>query len=227
MTDKDKLEQENEAKVEQAEPVSEQVKAEEAPAEEAAPTEEVVAEAEEAPAEEAAPTEEVVAEAEEAPAEEAAPTEEVVAEAEEAPAEEAAPTEEVVAEAEEAPPEISTVEKSSAHILQAFESRQLRTDLPAFRPGDTVVVSVKVKEGTRTRLQAFEGVVMGVKKGGINASFVVRKISSGIGVERTFQTHSPIIDSISVKRKGDVRQAKLFYLRERSGKSARIKERLE
>jgi large subunit ribosomal protein L19 len=191
MTDKDKLEQENEAKVEQAEPVSEQVKAEEAPAEEAAPTEEVVAEAEEAPAEEAAPTEEVVA------------------------------------EAEEAPPEISTVEKSSAHILQAFESRQLRTDLPAFRPGDTVVVSVKVKEGTRTRLQAFEGVVMGVKKGGINASFVVRKISSGIGVERTFQTHSPIIDSISVKRKGDVRQAKLFYLRERSGKSARIKERLE
>jgi large subunit ribosomal protein L19 len=214
MTDKDKLEQENEAKVEQAEPVSEQVKAEEAPAEEAAPTEEVVAEAEEAPAEEAAPTEEVVAEAEEAPAEEA-------------PAEEAAPTEEVVAEAEEAPPEISTVEKSSAHILQAFESRQLRTDLPAFRPGDTVVVSVKVKEGTRTRLQAFEGVVMGVKKGGINASFVVRKISSGIGVERTFQTHSPIIDSISVKRKGDVRQAKLFYLRERSGKSARIKERLE
>ena len=204
MTDKDKLEQENEAKVEQEESVSEEVKAEEA-----------------------APAEEVVAEAEEAPAEEAAPAEEVVAEAEEAPAEEAAPTEEVVAEAEEAPAEISTVEKSSAHILQAFESRQLRTDLPAFRPGDTVVVSVKVKEGTRTRLQAFEGVVMGVKKGGINASFVVRKISSGIGVERTFQTHSPIIDSISVKRKGDVRQAKLFYLRERSGKSARIKERLE
>ena len=191
MTDKDKLEQENEAKVEQEESVSEEVKAEEA-----APAEEVVAEAEEAPAEEAAPAEEVVAEAEEAPA-------------------------------EEAPAEISTVEKSSAHILQAFESRQLRTDLPAFRPGDTVVVSVKVKEGTRTRLQAFEGVVMGVKKGGINASFVVRKISSGIGVERTFQTHSPIIDSISVKRKGDVRQAKLFYLRERSGKSARIKERLE
>ena len=222
MTDKDKLEQENEAKVEQEESVSEEVKAEEA-----APAEEVVAEAEEAPAEEAAPAEEVVAEAEEAPAEEAAPAEEVVAEAEEAPAEEAAPTEEVVAEAEEAPAEISTVEKSSAHILQAFESRQLRTDLPAFRPGDTVVVSVKVKEGTRTRLQAFEGVVMGVKKGGINASFVVRKISSGIGVERTFQTHSPIIDSISVKRKGDVRQAKLFYLRERSGKSARIKERLE
>ena len=135
--------------------------------------------------------------------------------------EEAAPVE------EEDMSKISTVEKSSAHILEAFESKQIRTDLPSFRPGDTVVVSVKVKEGTRTRLQAFEGVVMGVKKGGINASFVVRKISSGIGVERTFQTHSPMIDSITVKRKGDVRQAKLFYLRERSGKSARIKERLE
>jgi large subunit ribosomal protein L19 len=180
MTDKDNLEQENEAGVEQDETVAEEVVAEEAPAEE------------------------VVAE-------------EVVAEE--------APAEEVVAE--EATPKISTVEKSSAHILEAFESKQIRTDLPSFRPGDTVVVSVKVKEGTRTRLQAFEGVVMGVKKGGINASFVVRKISSGIGVERTFQTHSPMIDSVTVKRKGDVRQAKLFYLRERSGKSARIKERLE
>jgi large subunit ribosomal protein L19 len=152
--------------------------------------------------------------------EEAAPVEEEPV-AEEVVAEEAAPVE------EEDIPKISTVEKSSAHILEAFESKQIRTDLPSFRPGDTVVVSVKVKEGTRTRLQAFEGVVMGVKKGGINASFVVRKISSGIGVERTFQTHSPMIDSITVKRKGDVRQAKLFYLRERSGKSARIKERLE
>ena len=152
--------------------------------------------------------------------EEAAPVEEEPV-AEEVVAEEAAPVE------EEDMPKISTVEKSSAHILEAFESKQIRTDLPSFRPGDTVVVSVKVKEGTRTRLQAFEGVVMGVKKGGINASFVVRKISSGIGVERTFQTHSPMIDSITVKRKGDVRQAKLFYLRERSGKSARIKERLE
>ena len=152
--------------------------------------------------------------------EEAAPVEEEAV-AEEVVAEEAAPVE------EEDMPKISTVEKSSAHILEAFESKQIRTDLPSFRPGDTVVVSVKVKEGTRTRLQAFEGVVMGVKKGGINASFVVRKISSGIGVERTFQTHSPMIDSITVKRKGDVRQAKLFYLRERSGKSARIKERLE
>ena len=144
----------------------------------------------------------------------------------EAPVEE--PAEEVVAEAEEeAPVAISTNERSSAEILKAFESKQLRSDLPSFRPGDTVAVSVKVKEGNRTRLQVFEGVVMGVKKGGINSSFVVRKISSGIGVERTFQMHSPMIDSISVKRKGDVRQAKLFYLRDRSGKSARIKERLE
>jgi large subunit ribosomal protein L19 len=186
-----------------------------------ASTEEVVAEeaaaevvAEEAPAEEAA-VEEVVAE--EAPAEEAA-VEEVVAE--EAPAEEAA--------AEEAPAlTISLEERSPAQIVSDFEAKQIRTDIPSFRPGDTVVVSVKVKEGDRTRLQAFEGVVMGVKKGGLNASFIVRKISSGIGVERTFQTHSPIIDSIKVKRKGDVRQAKLFYLRERSGKSARIKERLD
>ena len=169
--------------------------------------------------EEAAPVEEEPV-AEEIVAEEAAPVEEEPV-AEEVVAEEAAPVE------EEDIPKISTVEKSSAHILEAFESKQIRTDLPSFRPGDTVVVSVKVKEGTRTRLQAFEGVVMGVKKGGINASFVVRKISSGIGVERTFQTHSPMIDSITVKRKGDVRQAKLFYLRERSGKSARIKERLE
>ena len=145
-----------------------------------------------------------------------------------------APAEEVVAAAEEEAPveeealaAISTNERSSAEILKAFESKQLRSDLPSFRPGDTVAVSVKVKEGNRTRLQVFEGVVMGVKKGGINSSFVVRKISSGIGVERTFQMHSPMIDSISVKRKGDVRQAKLFYLRDRSGKSARIKERLE
>ena len=103
----------------------------------------------------------------------------------------------------------------------------MKSEIPSFRPGDTVAVSVKVKEGERTRLQVFEGIVMGVKKGGLNSSFIVRKISSGIGVERTFQTHSPLIDSIAVKRKGDVRQAKLFYLRERSGKSARIKERLD
>jgi len=163
--------------------------------------------------------------ADEAPAEEA-PAEETVAE--EAPAEEA-PAEEAVAE--EAPAEevvnVSLVEKSPAEIVSDFENKQIRTDIPSFRPGDTVVVSVKVKEGDRTRVQAFEGIVMGVKKGGLNSSFIVRKISSGIGVERTFQTHSPMIDSIKVKRKGDVRQAKLFYLRERSGKSARIKERLD
>ena len=163
--------------------------------------------------------------ADEAPAEEA-PAEETVAE--EAPAEEA-PKEEAVAE--EAPAEevvnVSLVEKSPAEIVSDFENKQIRTDIPSFRPGDTVVVSVKVKEGDRTRVQAFEGIVMGVKKGGLNSSFIVRKISSGIGVERTFQTHSPMIDSIKVKRKGDVRQAKLFYLRERSGKSARIKERLD
>ena len=124
-------------------------------------------------------------------------------------------------------PTVSLEEKSPAQIVQQFEKKHLKTDIPSFRPGDTVVVSVKVKEGERSRLQAFEGVVMGYKKGGLNSSFIVRKISSGIGVERTFQTHSPMIDSIEVKRKGDVRQAKLFYLRDRSGKSARIKERLD
>ena len=124
-------------------------------------------------------------------------------------------------------PTVSLEEKSPAQIVQQFEKKQLKTDIPSFRPGDTVVVSVKVKEGERSRLQAFEGVVIGYKKGGLNSSFIVRKISSGIGVERTFQTHSPMIDSIEVKRKGDVRQAKLFYLRDRSGKSARIKERLD
>ncbi|MFL2716531.1 MAG: 50S ribosomal protein L19 [Gammaproteobacteria bacterium] len=134
---------------------------------------------------------------------------------------------ETLAEDDSAVSNISLEEKSPSEIVQQFESKQLKTDIPSFRPGDTVVVSVKVKEGQRTRLQAFEGVVMGVKKGGLNSSFIVRKISSGIGVERTFQTHSPIIDSIKVKRKGDVRQAKLFYLRDRSGKSARIKERLD
>jgi len=147
--------------------------------------------------------------------------------AEEAPAEEAPVEEETPAE--EAPKEVkvSLDEQTPSQIINNFESKQLKSDLPEFRPGDTVVVSVKVREGDRTRLQAFEGVVMGVKKAGLNSSFIVRKISSGIGVERTFQTHSPMIDSIKVKRKGDVRQAKLFYLRERSGKSARIKERLE
>ena len=144
---------------------------------------------------------------------------------EEAPAEEEAAPEE--APAEEAAPVISDVEKSSASIVSDFEKSQLKEDVPSFRPGDTISVSVKVKDGQRTRLQAFEGVVMSVRNSGLNSSFIVRKISSGIGVERTFQLHSPLIDSISVKRKGDVRKAKLFYLRERSGKSARIKERLD
>ena len=157
-----------------------------------------------------------VDDAAEAMAESAAKTSESIEEApvEEAPAEEAAPV-------------ISDVEKSPASIVSDFEKSQLKEDLPSFRPGDTVSVSVKVKDGQRTRLQAFEGVVMSVRNSGLNSSFIVRKISSGIGVERTFQLHSPLIDSILVKRKGDVRKAKLFYLRERSGKSARIKERLD
>ena len=168
-----------------------------------------------------------VDDAAEAMAESAAKTSESI---EEAPAEETAPEEEAPVEeapAEEAAPVISDVEKSPASIVSDFEKSQLKEDLPSFRPGDTVSVSVKVKDGQRTRLQAFEGVVMSVRNSGLNSSFIVRKISSGIGVERTFQLHSPLIDSISVKRKGDVRKAKLFYLRERSGKSARIKERLD
>ena len=122
---------------------------------------------------------------------------------------------------------VTTDEKTPAQIIESFEANQLKDDIPSFRPGDTVVVSVKVREGDRTRLQAFEGVVMNIKNAGLNSAFIVRKISSGIGVERTFQLHSPMIDSITVKRKGDVRQAKLYYLRERSGRSARIKERLD
>jgi large subunit ribosomal protein L19 len=183
-----------------------------------------VDDAAEAMAESAAKTSESIEEApvEEAPAEEATPEEE--APVEEAPEEEA-PAEE--APAEEAAPVISDVEKSPASIVSDFEKSQLKENVPSFRPGDTVSVSVKVKDGQRTRLQAFEGVVMSVRNSGLNSSFIVRKISSGIGVERTFQLHSPLIDSISVKRKGDVRKAKLFYLRERSGKSARIKERLD
>ncbi len=189
-----------------------------------------VDDAAEAMAESAAKTSESIEEVhEEAAPEEEAPAEEAAPE-EEAPAEEAAPEEEAPVEeapAEEAAPVISDVEKSPASIVSDFEKSQLKEDLPSFRPGDTVSVSVKVKDGQRTRLQAFEGVVMSVRNSGLNSSFIVRKISSGIGVERTFQLHSPLIDSISVKRKGDVRKAKLFYLRERSGKSARIKERLD
>ncbi len=111
-------------------------------------------------------------------------------------------------------------------IIQELENEQLKKELPEFSPGDTVVVQVKVKEGNRERLQAFEGVVIGIKNRGLNSSFTVRKISHGVGVERTFQTHSPIVDSVSVKRRGDVRQAKLYYLRALSGKAARIKEKL-
>ena len=147
----------------------------------------------------------------------------------EAPAAEASASDEPSADdqlEDEAAP-VTTDEKTPAQIIESFEASQLKDDIPSFRPGDTVVVSVKVREGDRTRLQAFEGVVMNIKNAGLNSAFIVRKISSGIGVERTFQLHSPMIDSITVKRKGDVRQAKLYYLRERSGRSARIKERLD
>ncbi len=110
--------------------------------------------------------------------------------------------------------------------LEQEEITRLGRTIPDFVPGDTVIVSVKVVEGERKRVQAFEGVVVAKKNRGINSSFIVRKISSGEGVERTFQTYSPIIASIEIKRRGDVSRAKLYYLRERSGKSARIKEKL-
>ena len=163
---------------------------------------------------------------EESVAEEAHSDEDSVSDA---PIEEASTTDESAADdqPEEASVAVTTDERTPAQIIESFEADQLKDDIPSFRPGDTVVVSVKVKEGDRTRLQAFEGVVMNIKNAGLNSAFIVRKISSGIGVERTFQLHSPMIDSISVKRKGDVRQAKLYYLRERSGRSARIKERLD
>ena len=110
-------------------------------------------------------------------------------------------------------------------ILEMLEQEQLKTDLPTFAPGDTVVVQVKVTEGEKSRLQAFEGVVIAVKSRGLHSAFTVRKISNGVGVERVFQTHSPIVDSIEVKRRGDVRQVKLYYLRELFGHKARIKEK--
>jgi len=110
--------------------------------------------------------------------------------------------------------------------LEQEEIARLGKTIPDFAPGDTVVVQVKVKEGTRERLQAYEGVVISKRNRGLNSNFIVRKISSGEGVERTFQTYSPLVASIEVKRRGDVRRAKLYYLRERSGKSARIKEKL-
>ncbi len=111
-------------------------------------------------------------------------------------------------------------------ILEQEEIARLGKTIPVFSPGDTVIVSVNVVEGERKRVQAFEGVVIAKRNRGLNSGFIVRKISSGEGVERTFQTYSPIIASIEVKRKGAVRRAKLYYLRERSGKSARIKEKL-
>jgi large subunit ribosomal protein L19 len=111
-------------------------------------------------------------------------------------------------------------------IIQQIEAEQMTKQLPAFAPGDTVVVQVKVKEGDRQRLQAFEGVVIAKRNRGLNSAFTVRKISNGVGVERTFQTYSPLVDSLTVKRRGDVRKAKLYYLRDLSGKAARIKEKL-
>jgi large subunit ribosomal protein L19 len=112
------------------------------------------------------------------------------------------------------------------NIIEQINAEQITRELPDFSPGDTVVVSVKVKEGNRERLQAFEGVVIAIKNRGINSAFTVRKISHGIGVERVFQTHSKLIDSVKVKRRGAVRRAKLYYLRELEGKAARIKEKL-
>lgn len=110
--------------------------------------------------------------------------------------------------------------------ITLVDNAQLKSDVPEFGPGDTVIVHVKVREGTRERLQAFEGVVIGKRNRGVNSAFTVRKISHGVGVERAFQTHSKLIDNIQVKRRGDVRQAKLYYLRERSGRAARIREKL-
>ncbi len=111
-------------------------------------------------------------------------------------------------------------------IIQEIEAEQIKTNLPAFAPGDLVVVQVEVKEGNRTRIQAFEGIVIAIRNRGLNSAFTVRKISHGEGVERVFQTHSKAIKGIEVKRRGHVRKAKLYYLRELTGKSARIKEKL-
>jgi large subunit ribosomal protein L19 len=113
-----------------------------------------------------------------------------------------------------------------SNIIEELDKEQMTKEVPEFSPGDTVVVDVKVKEGDRERLQAFEGVVIAKRNRGLNSAFTVRKVSHGEGVERVFQTYSPTVASITVKRRGDVRRAKLYYLRERSGKSARIKEKL-
>jgi len=116
--------------------------------------------------------------------------------------------------------------KVNQNIIAEIEAEQMKSDVPAFAPGDTVVVKVKVTEGEKSRLQAYEGVVIAVRNRGLHSAFTVRKISNGVGVERVFQTHSPVVDNIEIKRKGAVRRAKLYYLRERSGRSARIKEKL-
>ncbi len=118
------------------------------------------------------------------------------------------------------------------NLIQQLEQEEMARvsagkTIPEFAPGDTVIVQVKVKEGTRERLQAYEGVVIAKRNRGLNSAFIVRKISSGEGVERTFQTYSPLVASVEVKRRGDVRRAKLYYLRQRSGRSARIKEKLD
>ena len=113
-----------------------------------------------------------------------------------------------------------------SNIIQELDQAQMGRELPQFAPGDTVVVQVRVREGTRERLQAYEGVVIAKRNRGLNSAFTVRKISHGEGVERVFQTYSPSIAGVEVKRRGDVRRAKLYYLRERSGKSARIKEKI-
>src|SRR5210317_2252881 len=109
-------------------------------------------------------------------------------------------------------------------IIDEINKEQMQRELPPFAPGDTVVVNVRVKEGNRERLQAFEGVVIAIRNRGLNSAFTVRKLSHGTGVERVFQTHSPLIESLKVKRRGDVRRAKLYYLRDLEGKAARIKE---
>ena len=116
---------------------------------------------------------------------------------------------------------------SKNKIIEKIETEQMGKKLPEFSPGDTVVVQVKIKEGDRERLQAFEGVVIGKRNRGLNSSFTVRKVSHGVGVERTFQTFSPLVDSVKLMRRGDVRQAKLYYLRELTGRAARISEKLD
>ncbi len=115
----------------------------------------------------------------------------------------------------------------SNKIIQKVEQAQLKNNVPDFSPGDTVLVQVRIQEGDRERLQGYEGVVIGIRNRGLGSAFTVRKISHGVGVERTFQTHSHQVESISVKRRGDVRQAKLYYLRELEGKAARITEKLD